>query len=174
MKAAMSSHRTGSDTIDEPRKKRRKKQARLTGTATATCSNPAASTSSPPEVAQPAEDEPPAIEPEEVEHSLIEPAEVELTEFSSIGETSTGSIAKGSTSARSIAEGSTSDKAVVVETDAPSPGNDEPAGSESKCSNCSVLENQNRILQNKILTLKGHFSRQKNENRKNRRRSKSK
>ena len=183
----MSSRRTGSDTVDEPSKKR----VRLTGTATATCSsasgpsvNPAASTSSPAEDVQAVEVEPPATEPVGVEHSVtepvgvehsvIEPAEVEPIEFSSIGETSTGSIAEGSPSARSIAEGSTSHKAVEVERPAPSPGNDEPAGYKSKCSNCSVLQNQNRILQNKILTLQGHLSKQKNENRKYRRRSESK
>ena len=161
----MSSHRTGSDTIDEPSKKR----VRLAGIATATCStasavNPASSTTS-----QPEEVEPPAIE-----HSVTESAEVELIEFSSIGETSTGSITEGSISARSTTEGSTSSKTVEVETAAPSPGNDEPAGSKNKCSNCSVPQNQNRILQNKIRTLQGHLSRQKNENRKYRRRSGSK
>ena len=65
-------------------------------------------------------------------------------------------------------------KTIEVETAAPSPGNDEPAGSKSNCSNCFVLQNQNRILQNKIRTLQGHLSRQKNENRKYRRRSGSK
>ena len=161
----MSGHRTGSDTIDEPSKKR----VRLAGTATATCStasavNPASSTRS-----QPEEVKPPATE-----HSVTESAEVELIEFSSTGETSTGSISEGLISARSTTEGLTSDKTVEVETAAPSPGNDEPAGSKSKCSNCSVLQNQNRILQNTIRTLQGHLSRQKNENRKYRRRSGSK
>ena len=135
-------------------------------TATATCStasavNPVSSTTSQPE----------EVEPLAIEHSVTESAEVELIEFSSIGETSTGSITKGSISARSTTEGSTS---VEVETAAPSPGNDEPAGSKNKCSNCSVLQNQNRILQNKIRTLQGHLSRQKNESRKYRRRSGSK
>ena len=161
----MSGHRTGSDTIDEPSKKR----VRLAGTATTTCStasavNPASSTRS-----QPEEVEPPAIE-----HSVTETAEVELIEFSSTGETFTGSITEGSISARSTTEGSTYHKTIEVETAAPSPGNDEPAGSKSKCSNCFVLQNQNRILQNKIRTLQGHLSRQKNENRKYRRRSGSK
>ena len=162
---AMSGHRTGSDTIDEPSKKR----VRLAGTATATCStasavNPASSTRSQPE----------EVEPSATEHSVTERAEVELIEFSSTGETSTGSITEGSISARSTTEGSTYQKTIAVETAAPSPGNDEPAGSKSKCSNCSVLQNQNRILQNKIRTLQGHLSRQKNENRKYRRRSRSK
>ena len=173
----MSSRRTGSDTVDEPSKKR----VRLTGTAMATCSsasgpsvNPAASTSCPAEDVQAVEVEPPATEPVGVEHSVIEPAEVEPIEFLSTGETSTGSIAEGSTSARSIAEGSTSHKAIEVERPAPSPGNDEPAGYKSKCSNCSLLQSQNRILQNKIFTLQGHLSKQKNENWKYRRRSESK
>ena len=73
----MSDHRTGSDTIDEPSKKR----VRLAGTATATCStasavNPDSSTRSQPEV-----------EPSAIEHSVTETAEVELIEFSSTGET---------------------------------------------------------------------------------------
>ena len=161
----MSGHRTGSDTIDEPSKKR----IRLAGTATATCStasavNPASSTRSQPE----------EVEPSAIEHSVTETAEVELIEFSSTGETSTGSITEGSISARSTTEGSTYHKTIEVKTAAPSPGNDEPAGSKSKCSNCFVLQNQNRILQNKIRTLQGHLSRQKNENRKYRRRSGSK
>ena len=68
----MSGHTTGSDTIDEPSKKR----VRLAGTATVTCStasavNPASSTRS-----QPEEVEPPAIE-----HSVTESAEVDLTEL---------------------------------------------------------------------------------------------
>ena len=162
---AMSGHRTGSDTIDEPSKKR----VRLAGTATATCStasavNPASSTRSQRE----------EVEPSATEHSVTERAEVELIEFSSTGETATGSITEGSISARSTTEGSTYQKTIAVETAAPSPGNDEPAGSKSKCSNCSVLQNQNKILQNKIRTLQGHLSRQKNENRKYRRRSGSK
>ena len=127
--------------------------------------NPASSTRS-----QPEEVEPPAIE-----HLVTESAKVELIEFSSIDETSTGSITEGSISARSTTtEGSTSEKTVEVETAAPSPGNDEPAGYKSKCSNCSVLQNQNRRLQNKIRTLRRHLSRQKNENRKYGRRSGSK
>ena len=74
----MSGHRTGSDTIDEPSKKR----VRLAGTATATCStasavNPASSTRSQPE----------EVEPSAIEHSVTETAEVELIEFSSTGET---------------------------------------------------------------------------------------
>ena len=161
----MSGRRAGSDTIDEPSKKR----VRVAGTATATCStasavNPASSTRS-----QPEEAEPPAIE-----HSVTESVEVELIESSSTGETSTGSITESLISARSTTEGSTSHKTVEVETAAPSPGKDEPAGPKNKCSNCSVLQNQNRILQNKVRTLQGHLSRQKNENRKYRRRSGSK
>ena len=74
----MSGHRTGSDTIDEPSKKR----VRLAGTTTATCStasavNPASSTRSQPE----------EVEPSAIEHSVTETAEVELIEFSSTGET---------------------------------------------------------------------------------------
>ena len=122
-----------------------------------------------PPATEPAELEPPATEPAELEHSVIEPAETEPIEFSSVGETTPGSIAEGSTSARLIAGGSTSHKPVDVEPAVSSPGIDELVGSANRCSNCSVLRNKLRMLQNKNLTLQGHLAKQKREHRKYRR-----